>query len=105
MLNFNRIYEQQILVKYKSPYATNPIKVGNAYMVKTLSQSVKSFIDTLPTEKQNLSAVREITSLAAEADNTPRQEFVKEFIRIHSPRNTKGEIIKEVDPKFGQAKY
>jgi adenylate kinase family enzyme len=105
MLNFNRIFEQQMLVRWKSPYATNPIKVGNAYMVKKLSESVDSFIKTLPEAKATLPAIAEIQTMANEADNIPRQEFVAEFIRIHSPKNSEGQIIKEVDPKFGQGKY
>lgn len=106
MLNFNRIYEQQMLVKLKSPYATKPFKKGNDYLVKKLKDSVDSFVATLPPAKQVLVAQTDIEKLAGiGAESMPKQEFIKEFIRIHSPRDADGKIIREVDPKVGQGKY
>lgn len=103
MLNFNRIFEQQMLVKFKSPYATNPFKKGNNYMVKKLKDSVESFVLTLPPAKQTLVAKTEIMKLAGGEPTV--KEFSAEFIRLHSPRDANGVIIEEIDPKIGKGKY
>jgi hypothetical protein len=67
MLNFNRIYEIQMERLIKSPHATYPvgtteeeIKRGT-FEGKKLSDSVKSFIDTLPLDRAN--ALRADTTL------------------------------------------
>jgi cobaltochelatase CobS len=92
MLNFNRIFEQEMLRKIKSPYAIKPIKVGKSKMAKTFSESVQSFVATLPVATQERIAATDAQNLAA----TPmdQTEFVKEFIEIH-----------KVSPKEGEADY
>ena len=86
MLNFNRIFEQQMLRKIKSPYAIKPIEIGGKGMAKTFAQSVQSFVATLPDAVQKRIAKTDAADLAA--SDMPINEFKLEFIRIH-----------KVDPK------
>jgi cobaltochelatase CobS len=81
MLNFNRIFEQEMLRKIKSPYAIEAIKVGGKSMAKTFAESVQSFVATLPDAKQQRIAKTDAADLAASGMNL--KEFVLEFIRIH----------------------
>ena len=110
MLNFNRIFEQQMLVKLESPYATQPFisedKGVKTFIIKELKESVESFVKTLPPAKQQAVARTNIITLASDgvsAITTP--EFIEEFVRIHSPRGKDGKIIMSVDPKIGQADW
>jgi len=91
MLNFNRIFEQQMLRKIKSPYAIKPIEIGGKGMAKTFAQSVQSFVATLPDAVQKRIAKTDAADLAA--SDMPINEFKLEFIRIH-----------KVDPKEGEGK-
>lgn len=91
MLNFNRIFEQEMLRKIKSPYAIDSIKVGGKSMAKTFADSVQSFVATLPDAKQQRIAKTDAADLAA--SDFPIDEFILEFIRIH-----------KVDPKAGEGK-
>jgi cobaltochelatase CobS len=91
MLNFNRIFEQEMLRKIKSPYAIESIKVGGKSMAKTFAESVDSFVKTLPDAKQQRIAKTDAADLAA--SDFPIDEFILEFIRIH-----------KVDPKAGEGK-
>jgi cobaltochelatase CobS len=91
MLNFNRIFEQEMLRKIKSPYAIESIKVGGKSMAKTFAESVQSFVATLPDAKQQRIAKTDAADLAA--SDFPIDEFILEFIRIH-----------KVDPKAGEGK-
>ena len=91
MLNFNRIFEQEMLRKIKSPYAIDAIKVGGKSMAKTFAESVQSFVATLPDAKQQRIAKTDAADLAA--SDFPIDEFILEFIRIH-----------KVDPKAGEGK-
>jgi cobaltochelatase CobS len=91
MLNFNRIFEQEMLRKIKSPYAIEAIKVGGKSMAKTFAESVQSFVATLPDAKQQRIAKTDAQDLAA--SDFPIDEFILEFIRIH-----------KVDPKAGEGK-
>jgi DNA replication protein DnaC len=86
MLNFNRIFEQQMLRKIKSPYAIKPIEIGGKGMAKTFAQSVQSFVATLPDAVQKRIAKTDAADLAA--SDMPINDFKLEFIRIH-----------KVDPK------
>lgn len=92
MLNFNRIYEQEMLREYESPYANPVIKVGGQELGKTFKQSVLSFISTLPATKQV--ALERTTSILADANyTTPMEEFLNEFERIH-----------KINPELGKAR-
>lgn len=92
MLNFNRIYEQEMLREYESPYANPVIKVGGQELGKTFAQSVLSFISTLPATKQV--AIERTTSILADVNyTTPMEEFLNEFERIH-----------KINPELGKAR-
>lgn len=91
MLNFNRIFEQEYLRKIKSPYAVEAIKVGGRSMAKTFSESLQSFVATLPPAKQTAVAKTDAQTLAS--SDFPLDEFIEEFKRIH-----------KVDPKAGEGK-
>ena len=91
MLNFNRIFEQEMLRKIKSPYAVESIKIGGKTMAKTFAESVQSFVATLPDATQKRIAQTDAQDLAA--SDFPLDEFITEFIRIH-----------RVDPKAGEGK-
>jgi len=88
MLNFNRIFEQQMLREIHSKYAIDPIKIGGVVKAKTLKQSVYSFVSTLPTAKQVAIAKTGAADLAG--SDVDSDEFVQEFIRMH-----------KVDPEVG----
>lgn len=110
MLNFNRIFEQQMLVKLESPYATKPFMSEEngvkTYIVKELKESIESFVNTLGSAKQQAVARTNIMELAGQGVSAiQRSEFIKEFIKLHSPRDKEGKIIREVDPKVGQAEW
>jgi cobaltochelatase CobS len=92
MLNFNRIFEQEYLRKIQSPYAVQPIKIGNKILAKTFKESVQSFVKTLPETKRKDIAKTGAESLAAE--DFDLDEFIQEFTRIHkvSPESGKGKV-------------
>jgi cobaltochelatase CobS len=81
MLNFNRIFEQQMLREIHSKYAIDPIKIGGVVKAKTLKQSVYSFVSTLPTAKQVAIAKTGAADLAG--SDVDSDEFIQEFIRMH----------------------
>jgi cobaltochelatase CobS len=81
MLNFNRIFEQEMLRKIKSPYAIKPIEVGGKGMAKTFAESLQSFVATLPVAVQTDISKTDAADLAA--SGMIMKEFVLEFIRIH----------------------
>jgi len=81
MLNFNRIFEQQMLRAIHSKYAVDPIIINGIDKSKTLKQSVHSFVSTLPTAKQVAIAKTGAADLAG--SDVDSDEFVQEFIRIH----------------------
>jgi cobaltochelatase CobS len=81
MLNFNRIFEQQMLREIRSKYAIDPIIINGIDKSKTLKDSVNSFVSTLPNAKQVAIAKTGVADLAD--SNIPSEEFIQEFIRIH----------------------
>lgn len=89
MLNFNRIFEQEMLRAIKSPYAIKPIKNGKLKMAKTFSESLRSFIETLPSQTQERIKKTDAQNLAA----TPMEQslFVEEFKNIHKTSPKEGE--------------
>jgi cobaltochelatase CobS len=91
MLNFNRIFEQQMLREIKSPYANPVLKIGGVSLGKTFYESIKSFIDTLPPTKRVAIEKLDIENMATV--QMPLDEFINEFERIH-----------KTSPKAGQAK-
>jgi hypothetical protein len=96
MLNFNRVYEQQglRLIKGSPEFTYQVIEIKDAdgkvkKMAKTLKDSIKSFIDTLPAAKQTEIRATDVETLADSSIDI--DDFIAEFIRIHG-----------VDPKTGK---
>jgi cobaltochelatase CobS len=86
MLNFNRVFEQQMLRKIESPLANPTIKINDIDEGKTLLTSVNSFIETLPsTKKQDILTNTSILDLATTEPMT--RLFIEEFRRIHDNIN------------------
>jgi hypothetical protein len=90
MLNFNRIYEQEMLRKIGSPFAVEVISITRTdqdgdevtYIGKTFAQSVNSFIEGLPPQAQNdLRNTTDIDRMLV-MDTVPEQ-FIQEFIRLY----------------------
>ena len=73
----------------KSPYAIKPIKNGKLKMAKTFSESLRSFIETLPSQTQERIVKTDAQNLAA----TPMEQslFVEEFKKIHKTSPKEGE--------------
>lgn len=96
MLNFNRIYEQEMLREIESPFANDVLQVGSSAgggkSGKTFSESVSSFIDMLPETKRV--ALRTETNIDKELllDTDP-EVFIQEFIRLHGVHPITEEII------------
>jgi cobaltochelatase CobS len=90
MLNFNRIYEQEILREIKSPFAIQVITYidpkGKKISGKTLANSVNSFIETLP-ETTRLELRRQVDVDGMLIIDTDEDVFVEEFKRIHDNTN------------------
>lgn len=96
MLNFNRIYEQEMLREIESPFAKGVFVVGSASSSnkggKTFGESVSSFIDTLPETKRV--ALRAETNIDKELTlDTDPEIFIQEFIRLHGVHPITEEII------------
>jgi hypothetical protein len=90
MLNFNRIYEQEMLSKIESELAL-PI---DGKKVKTLKQSVNSFIDAINPKStgEKLRADTDIVSKLNERENIG--EFIQRFWNFHGEQNPiTGEVI------------
>jgi cobaltochelatase CobS len=91
MLNFNRIYEQEILRELKSPYAIPQIKIvdksrGVQIDGKTLADSVNSFIESLP-EQKRIDLRKAVDVKGMLMIDTDEQEFIEEFKRLHDKLN------------------
>lgn len=88
MLNFNRIYEQEMLRKISSPYAIPVVVYGTAAGEplggKTLAESVYSFLDTLNETHRNELRPMVDTILV---DDTDTLTFIKFFEQIHGGLN------------------
>ena len=88
MLNFNRIYEQEMLRKISSPYAIPVVVYGTAAGEplggKTLSESVYSFLDTLNETHRN-----ELRPMVDNylVDDTDTITFIQFFEAIHGGLN------------------
>ena len=92
MLNFNRVYEQQGLrfingneeFTYQAITVSETDKDGRkkkVVLAKTLKDSIKSFINTLPTAKQTEVRATDVETLAA--SNIDIDKFIEEFKKIH----------------------
>jgi cobaltochelatase CobS len=92
MLNFNRVYEQQGLrfingneeFTYQAITVSETDKDGRkkkVVLAKTLKDSIKSFINTLPSAKQTEVRATDVETLAA--SNIDIDKFIEEFKKIH----------------------
>jgi cobaltochelatase CobS len=121
MLNFNRIYEQEMLREIESPFANPAIiveeKKGDEPFKtiisgKTFADAVGSFIDMIPSEKRAL--LKKQTRIDDEIQSTtPAQVFIEEFIRLHKVNPITKEVIiekkkedsKDEEKKIGFVKF
>jgi cobaltochelatase CobS len=100
MLNFNRIYEQEVLREINSPFAIPQIEIidkssGLKIDGKTLADSVNSFIETLPEQKRiDLRKAVDIKGMLM--IDTDEEVFIQEFMRLHGRMNP---ITGEIEPK------
>jgi hypothetical protein len=120
-LNFNRIYEQEMLREIESPFANPAIiveeKKGDEPFKtiisgKTFADAVGSFIDMIPSEKRAL--LKKQTRIDDEIQSTtPAQVFIEEFIRLHKVNPITKEVIiekkkedsKDEEKKIGFVKF
>lgn len=94
MLNFNRIYEQEVLREIGSPYAIKQIEIikklpsGSSMKItgKTLADSINSFIDSLP-EQKRIELRKQVDINGMLMMDTDEQEFINEFKRLHDNTN------------------
>jgi cobaltochelatase CobS len=100
MLNFNRIYEQEMLKALQSPLALDIAKV------KTLKDSVNSFIDAI-NPKSTAEKLRNETDIVSILDE--RQDlagFIQEFWNFHGDQSViTGDIISKEDMEELVAKF
>jgi cobaltochelatase CobS len=91
MLNFNRIYEQEMLRAIESPFAQKVIEITDEKTKvkiagKTFVESVRSFIDSLPEQKRiDLEKTTDISR--AMLMDTPEEIFIEEFKQKHDNVN------------------
>jgi cobaltochelatase CobS len=86
MLNFNRVFEQQMLRKIESPLANPTIKINDIDEGKTLFTSVNSFVQSLPPTK--IKDILTNTNVLDLANTEPMTRlFIEEFRRIHDNIN------------------
>ena len=83
MLNFNRIYEQEMLRTINSKYAVQPIKINGQTVSKTLMQSIQSFVQTLSETKRQEIYNSDLFNYISQSDD---DLFVEEFERIHKQK-------------------
>jgi cobaltochelatase CobS len=93
MLNFSRIFEQEMLRKIDSPLSNEVIETatGTKTEGKTLRMAVESFIKTLPEEKQTRLASETDINMELQADASI-DEFIDFFKRLHN----------DIDPLTGE---
>lgn len=95
MLNFNRIFEQEMLREIRSEYAYAPITIDGLSEAKTLRDSVQSFVDSLPTAKKT----EWNNSRGADLLITYKESFgIKQFIEAFTKKHG-------FDPKMDSAKW
>ena len=95
MLNFNRIFEQEMLREIRSEYAYAPITIDGLSEAKTLRDSVQSFVDSLPTAKKTeWNKSRGANLLITYKETFVIKQFIEAFTNKHG-----------FDPKMDSAKW